>query len=429
MHVLQLGMLTLEATVMAVIILTLFRLRSKLGLTPLFIVLGGFQYLEATLSLTVEVAPGINLRPGSTVLFTATIVTVLLIYVKEDAVEARKLLYGLVLANAAVSIMSMLIYIHLGIPGSKLPGVAREEFQTGAEIAVAGTTLLLIDVLGIILVYEFISRFTSSLFLRCLSSMLVIVTFDNIFFTLFTQWGKDHLWRVMLVGEAGKAAASLFYTCAYWTYLRFVESQTVVVGSGDVADVFQALTYRQKYEQVKERLVRDSLTGLFNRGYFDESLPQALAHAQRYKEPLSLLMVDTDNFKTINDQFSHMEGDRVLRLIADTLATLARSADVPCRFGGDEFVILLRADGGDAHAFAERFRTGLQDRCLTATPPYPWGRVTTTIGIATYPGDAEVQTAQDLVRIADRRLYEGKHAGRDRVVTLAEREHLIGGLK
>ncbi len=429
MHALQMGMLALDATVMAVIILVLFRLRSKLGLTPLYIVLGGFQYLEATLSLKVEIADGISIMPASTVLFTATIVTVLLIYVKEDAIEARKLLYGLVLANAAVSILSLLVYLHLGIPGSAMKDVSRAGFWTTAEIATVGTTLLLIDVLGIILIYEFISRFTSHLFLRFYASLVAIVAFDNFFFTLFLHWSSPNLWNQMLVGFIGKAVAALFYTGIYWTYLRFVEPQTVVVGGGDVADVFQALTYRQKYEQVKERLVRDSLTGLFNRGYLDETLPQALAQAQRYDEPLSLLMIDTDNFKTINDRFSHMEGDRVLRLIADTLASLARSADTPCRFGGDEFVILIRAGAGDARAFAERFRAGLQDRCLTASPPYPWGRITTTIGIATYPADADVETADDLVRIADRRLYEGKDAGRDRVVALAEREQLIGGAK
>jgi diguanylate cyclase (GGDEF)-like protein len=164
-------------------------------------------------------------------------------------------------------------------------------------------------------------------------------------------------------------------------------------------------------------MVRDSLTGLFNRGYFDETLPQALAHAERYHEPLSLLVIDTDNFKDINDRFSHLEGDRVLRLIAQTLVSLARSADIPCRYGGDEFVVILRADAGEAQAFAERFRAELQALCEQQAPPHPWKRVTTTIGISTYPDDAAIITAEDMVRVADARLYEGKQAGRDRVAT------------
>lgn len=425
----QLAMLAFEAAVMAIIILSLFRARTKLGLTPLYIVMGGFQYLEATLSLKVDLAQGISLNPGSTIFFTATLVTVLLIYIKEDAIEARKLVYGLVLANAAVAILSLIIWFHLGLDGSSYQGLTSEDFWGFARIATIGTTLLLIDVLGIILIYEFVSRFVSGLFFRFYLSLLATVAFDNAFFTLFIHWDKPGLFNLVIAGFLGKAAASLFYTVVCVAYLRFVEPQTAVVGTGDVADVFQALTYRQKYEQVRERMVRDALTGLFNRGYFDETLPQALAQAQRYGEPLSLLIIDTDNFKAINDHFSHMEGDRVLRLIADTLAEHARSADVPCRYGGDEFVILLRADVGEANAFAERFRAALRKRCLNAMPQCPWGQVTTTIGIATYPADTEVVAADDLVRVADRRLYAGKRAGRDRVVTIAEREDLIEDLK
>jgi diguanylate cyclase (GGDEF)-like protein len=433
MYVQQLLVLALEAAVMATIILGLFRARTKFGSTPLYIVLGGFQFLEAMLSLKVPVAPGVVINPASTILFTTTLVTVLLIYVKDDAIEARKLVYGLVLANGAVAIVSYIIGLQIGLPGSQYHSLTSGDFFIASEISVFGTALLFLDVLGIILCYEFVSKFASSLFWRFFLSMLVMVGFDNFFFTLFIhlRYGKGDadLSHVVLVGFLGKAAAALFYSTVSVAYLRFAERRTAVVGTGDVADVFQALTYRQKYEQARERMVRDALTGLFNRGYFDETLPKALAHARRYGEPLSLLVIDTDNFKSINDQFSHMEGDRVLRLIADTITEHARSADVPCRFGGDEFVVLLRADTRDAAAFAERFRTAIQERCLNATPPFPWGHVTTTIGIATYPTDAEVLTADDLIRVADRRLYAGKNAGRDRVVTLAERAHLIGGFK
>jgi len=112
-----------------------------------------------------------------------------------------------------------------------------------------------------------------------------------------------------------------------------------------------------------------------------------------------------------------MDGDGALRLIADALRAHARAVDVPCRYGGDEFVVLLnRADAAAAQAFADRFRAGLQERCLKASPPFPWGRVTTTIGIATFPTDSEANSVEDLVRVADARLYIGKRAGRDCIV-------------
>lgn len=429
MYVQQWGMLGLEAVVMAAILLSLFRARTKLGLTPLYIVLGGFQFLEATLGLTVTVLPGVQVYPGSMILFTATLVTVLLVYVKEDAIEARKLVYGLVLANAAAALISLLIYFQLSLPGSTAGGLSRDDFWVSSRIALIGTTLLFIDVIGIIVLYEYVSRFISSLFLRFFASLLVIVAFDNTMFMLLVHSGKENLGTLLLAGAIGKSIAALLYTAIYDAYLRHVDPPTAVVGTGVVADTFQVLTYRQKYEEVRERMVRDSLTGLFNRGYFDETLPQALAHAQRYHEPLSLLVIDTDNFKTINDRFSHLEGDRVLRLIAETLTSMTRSADIPCRYGGDEFVIVLRAGAADAQSFAERFRAALRQRCEQQASAHPGPRVTTTIGIATYPSDPGIGTAEDMIRIADARLYEGKHSGRDRVVTLDEREQLVGGAR
>ena len=133
-------------------------------------------------------------------------------------------------------------------------------------------------------------------------------------------------------------------------------------------------------------MVRDALTGLYNRGYFDEVLPRAVAHAARYQEPLSLLLVDTDHFKTINDTHSHLTGDRVLRLVGETLTEHARAADTVCRYGGDEFmVILTAADSSAASAFAERFRRRLHERVQSASLPIE--SLTATVGIATFLED------------------------------------------
>ena len=152
------------------------------------------------------------------------------------------------------------------------------------------------------------------------------------------------------------------------------------------------------------------------RGYFDEALPRAVAQAARYQHPLSVLLVDTDHFKEINDTHSHLVGDRVLRLVAETLSEHARAADTVCRYGGDEFVVILSsADVLSAAAFAERFRRRLRDRAGVALPGGTV-RITATVGIATFLEDDGVRTPEDLLRLADLRLYMGKRAGRDRVV-------------
>jgi diguanylate cyclase (GGDEF)-like protein len=418
MYPIQLALLGAEALVMATLVLALFRSRTVLGLSPLYIVLGGFQYLEASLSLRVEVAPGWFIYPASTVMFTATLLAVLLVYIKEETTEARKLVYGLVLANVGLTLVALVVSEHLRVPGSTMPGgLSSSSLQGNAWVAAVGTTLLLLDVIGIILVYEFVSRFVRPLFARAFLSLLLVVSFDNAWFTLLVQGpGNPEFQSLLLAGFVGKAGAALFYTVALCVYLRYFEPQLATVGSGDVQDVFEALTYRQRYEAVRQRMVRDALTGLYNRGYFDEILPRSVAHAARYQEPLSLLLVDTDHFKTINDTHSHITGDRVLKLVADTLGEHARAADTVCRFGGDEFIVILSsADSSAASAFAERFRRRLRERVRAAVPALPMEEVTATVGIATFLEDP-VASADDLVRLADNRLYVGKRAGRDRVI-------------
>ncbi len=409
--------LSAEALMMATLVLALFRSRTVLGLSPLYIVIGGFQYLEASLSLRVDVAPGWAVYPASMVMFTATLLAVLLVYVKEETREARKLVYGLVLANAGLSLVSMVVSQHTLISGSELSAeVTTAALRGNAWVAFIGTMLLPLDVVGIILVYEFVSGYTRSLFVRSAAALLAIVAVDNFLFTLFVQWGRVELPMLMAAGLVGKSAAALFYAAMLTLYLKYIDPVSATVGAGDVTDVLQKLTYRQLYEQARTRMTRDALTGLFNRGYFDEALPRAVAQAERYQHPLSVLLVDTDHFKEINDTHSHMVGDRVLKLVAELLAEHARAADTVCRYGGDEFVVILSsADAASAAAFAERFRRRLRDRAQVALSTGTVA-ITATVGIATFLEDADARTPEDLLRLADLRLYEGKRAGRNRVV-------------
>ena len=414
----QIGLLLVEAGVMAALVLGLFRARSVLGLSPLYIVMGGFQYLEATLSLKVSLWPGFSIYPGSSVMFTTNLFAVLLVYIKEDALEARKLVYGLVLANAGLTLVSLLVSAHFLLPGiDTSTSMTAGAFVNNAQIALVGAALLFVDVIGIILVYEYVSRFTRFTFVRLLVALVVVVAFDNFFFAGFLRLGRGDFLATMIAGFVSKTGATVFYATALWGYLRFIDPHDMPASEGDVADVFQLLTYRQKYEQARDRMIHDPMTGLYNRLHFDEVAPRALAHAQRYDEPVSLLIIDGDHFKTINDRFSHLEGDRVLKLMGETLGAEVRAADVACRFGGDEFVVLLpRTEAEAAGALGERVRARLRESCAAASPPYPWGAITATIGIASHPADGNFTTVEDLVRVANRRLYEGKRGGRDRVV-------------
>jgi diguanylate cyclase len=152
----------------------------------------------------------------------------------------------------------------------------------------------------------------------------------------------------------------------------------------------------------------DPLTGLGNRRAFDRQM-RALDLAGP-RGPLVLVLVDLDRFKSINDRYSHSTGDRVLRELAAILRTHCRTADVPVRFGGDEFALFVRADLASAAQVAERIRTAV---AATDWPDLAPGlRVTVSMGAAAYRVG---MTARNLFDAADRRLYAAKRAGRDRL--------------
>jgi diguanylate cyclase (GGDEF)-like protein len=171
-----------------------------------------------------------------------------------------------------------------------------------------------------------------------------------------------------------------------------------------------SLNLRAKLEH---QSIRDSLTGLFNRHFMEIALERELSRASRRNSTLAVLMLDVDHFKQFNDTYSHEAGDTVLREVAACFADSVRSEDVVCRYGGEEFVIIL-PDIEEVHAYerAEHIRANIERLRLEfrgqALKP-----ITVSIGTAAYPRSAEDATT--LLRLADRALYEAKHSGRNRV--------------
>lgn len=168
---------------------------------------------------------------------------------------------------------------------------------------------------------------------------------------------------------------------------------------------------------LRQQSVIDPLTQLYNRRYMDEVLRRELARSDRNGEPLSLLVLDLDHFKRINDSYGHEGGDAVLRKVAQVLRDNVRSCDVACRMGGEEMVVLLPNCGiDDALKRADALR-----RAIAAGDVLHDGRrlhATASIGVAAYPLHA--RSMQALVHAADLALYQAKHQGRDRVVRAAD---------
>ena len=176
---------------------------------------------------------------------------------------------------------------------------------------------------------------------------------------------------------------------------------------------------RETHEKLREQTIRDPLTGLFNRRFLDESLERELSRARRDKLPLSLLMIDIDRFKDLNDTYGHQAGDEVIKRLGELIRNGARSADLPCRYGGEEFLLVLPNMTLDrACERAEQWRIAF------ASEKIEFGGIslssTFSVGVAAYPDHGD--SSEALIRIADQALYTAKHSGRNRVV-VASRTH------
>jgi len=167
-------------------------------------------------------------------------------------------------------------------------------------------------------------------------------------------------------------------------------------------------------EELREQATHDPLTGLFNRRYFQENLSRELYRAQRRKAPLCVAMLDLDYFKRFNDTFGHGAGDSLLREFGRVLREKLRKSDISCRYGGEEFVLILPDSSlTDTQKRVEQIRA-LVNQLQLRHGEHLLGAMTVSAGIA--EARAQGETAGELLRAADEALYAAKRAGRDRVV-------------
>lgn len=169
-------------------------------------------------------------------------------------------------------------------------------------------------------------------------------------------------------------------------------------------------------EKLAEMSIRDELTGMFNRRYFQEGLEREISGAQRYKHSLALCIIDLDHFKLVNDSYGHLCGDEILQEFGKLLSDSIRKYDVACRYGGEEFAVLLPDTSIDeATVLCDRFRERISKHDFTYDRVTI--RITASIGVAASSVE-KVMTGQQLVELADKALYQAKHQGRNKVVSI-----------
>jgi diguanylate cyclase (GGDEF)-like protein len=168
------------------------------------------------------------------------------------------------------------------------------------------------------------------------------------------------------------------------------------------------------HETVQQQAVTDELTGLFNVRQFHSRLDNEIERAERFGQPMSIVMLDIDKFKSVNDTYGHQQGDRVLVEVARVLRRLSRDVDLPARYGGEEMAVVLpQTDLRGAELGAERMRAaieGMQIQRLDGGGLLP---ITASFGVASFPSQAADKTS--LIAAADAALYRAKRGGRNRV--------------
>lgn len=174
----------------------------------------------------------------------------------------------------------------------------------------------------------------------------------------------------------------------------------------------KSMTASLNFQKVKELAIRDGLTGLYNHRHFQEMLSYTIAHADRYSDNASLLLVDVDDLKIINDTYGHQAGDSVLSSIGNLLSESLRNVDIPARYGGDEFAVVLPGTNKTGSlAVAEKIRSRLKRIPLKSGGEEI--EVSLSAGISTYPGSAADK--ESLIEKADRALYESKNQGKNKI--------------
>lgn len=401
-------LLIAEALVYFSAMTALFRARGRIGIGVFMCALGVMHFLETYLASVFYVAlPFGIVSPGSAVLFSGKLVMLLLLYIKEDAATVRQPIYGLLLGNALMVALVLVLRQHqiAPLPDGRLPDVAFIDEM--GWLMVWGTTLLYFDALLIILLYEKLGRrFGKRPFARILVAVACALTFDQAGFFTALHFVAGAPVEVFLGGWVAKMAAALIYSAMLVAYLRWAEAEPLP-GRRGIADTFQTLTYRERYEALVETVGRDGLTGLLHRGRFEIDAEKAVAECLRGGAPLSLVLIDVDHFKSINDRFGHAEGDRVLKALALQL-TRAAGIDRAFRVGGEEFAILCAHPHGVARLLGESVRNAVKSSGGSDI------EFTLSAGVATV--SPSVDSLAALFSLADKRLYLAKATGRDRVV-------------
>lgn len=352
-----------------------------------------FEYVSG-ISLGIDEAmfrdPGHSLYRGRMAPMTAVnfllLATALLLPSSKRGDYAKE---GLVLLLALFSTLAIVGYIY-GVPafyGVISASSTAMAAHTGASfLALAIGFLLVPRQVGFVHVLRGPSIAAMAARYMLLPATLVPVVLGALF--IRSRWNSGHPHLVMALSVVSDIVLLVILIWLFALMIRRVEIERAVI---------------------QRQAETDQLTGIYNRRHFESILYQEIERARRYGSPLSLLMIDVDHFKLLNDRYGHLVGDRLLCQLTRECEPCLRASDVFCRYGGDEFAIIApETPGPAAIALARRMRQSIGGIGLDSSP----GTVAISIGIAVW--EEGFKTKDDIIAAADSALYQAKSAGRNR---------------
>jgi diguanylate cyclase (GGDEF)-like protein len=228
---------------------------------------------------------------------------------------------------------------------------------------------------------------------------------------------KKRLWAIIVLVSAYLIYISLGDLIPqYWNWIGFRSFERSILTLGFLVVLLIALSGLAASDKLSTLAIRDGLTGLYNQTYIKARLQEELYRSERYKSPLSVLMIDLDSFRDVNDRFGHVDGDQVLKAFGGVLQDLLRNSDIVGRYGGEEFLAVMPQTGClDAAAAAERIRRDVAQYPFRVGPDRERS-VQFTLSIGVFSSPYENQMADEVINLADAALYRAKKEGKNKVV-------------
>jgi len=249
-----------EILLISFIIVVLYNQRNRFGLFLLFIFIGSNQYLQTIISATIylKIFDDYLFSPGSVVLFSSSIFTILLVYIKEGVHKTRTLIYGILLTNITLTIFSAITSVQLNMAGSiNLLTIPKEIFNVNVKMFLIGTFLLILDSAFIIIIYEFILIKLSkiNIFWTLIISMFTVLYLDSIIFSLFTFQSNELFINIFIGNIIGKSISGFIFTLVLYVYIVYIDKSKYLEKlkiNKNAKDIFSIISYRERFELLQE---------------------------------------------------------------------------------------------------------------------------------------------------------------------------------